>query len=442
MPVMRHLAEPHQPAWPARGYAWFVVALLSVAFVLAYVDRYVMAILAESVKQSLSLSDSEVGLIIGLAFSVSYALAAIPAGRIVDAGSRRRMILIGLTAWSCLTAVCGLASGFVSLFAARALVGIGEATIFPAASSLIGDYFPPKTRMRAVTVFIFGASLGSALAYILGGVLLKALTPYAGHVLPVVGALQPWQMVFFLLGGLGLLIAPAMLLIREPERRDVGGAAEHKPQFKAVLAFLFSEGRGLLALIVGLSIMMLLVSGMIAWLPSLFSRRFAWPVEKTGAVVGGIALSTGIIGSILANVVAERFAKRNAADAIPRAALWFCVICAVPMVVCALMPTGEQVAMVLFPALMLAMGLTPFMQGAIQLAAPNRMRGQVTGIYVLIASLFSSALGPSLIAFFTDVVFRDEAKLHYSLALAGAVTIPPALLLLVYSRKRFATLMP
>jgi MFS family permease len=208
-----------QPAadYPPARKAWAVTFILTAIFALAYVDRQVLAILAEPIKRDLGLSDSQIGLVIGFAFFVSYSLAAIPIGALVDRISRRRVIACGVAAWSALTAASGMAGSFLQLICARALVGVGEASIFPAGASLIGDHFPRERRMRASTVFIFGG----ALAFMLGGVLLKAFEPLDGVPLPVVGARKPWQLVFLTLGAVGVLFVLLSLFIREPRRTAV-----------------------------------------------------------------------------------------------------------------------------------------------------------------------------------------------------------------------------
>jgi MFS family permease len=429
------------PLPPART-AWAATAILTAIFALAYVDRQVLAILAEPIKLDLGLSDSEIGLIIGFAFFVSYSLAAIPLGQLVDRMSRRRVIGCGVAAWSVLTAASGMAGSFWQLLGARALVGVGEASIVPAGASLIGDYFPPHRRMRASTVFMFGGTCGAALAYMLGGVLLKAFEPLDGVPLPLIGARKPWQLVFLTLGALGVLFVLLSLFIREPRRASRGEepAAGGAGGMKEIAGYLFGEARGLLAIIASLGCMLLMAFGLIAWLPALFARRFGWPPDKTGAVVGAIALFTAILGMVLSNVITERFAKRDPADAIPRTALWFCGLSAIPMIGSTLLPKGEWVAIALFPALTCMMGFAPLAQGAIQVSVPSRMRGRVNGVYVLVTSLFSAALGPSVVPLFTDFVFRDEMKLHYSLAATGVVGIPLAFGLVLYARRRFADL--
>lgn len=428
--------------YPSKGAAWFTTGILALMFMLAYVDRQVLAILAEPIKRDLGLSDSQIGLIIGFAFFLSYSIAAIPIGQLVDRVSRRRVVAVGVAAWSVLTAAGGMAANFWQLATARALVGVGEASIFPAGASLIGDSFPPHKRMRPSTLFIFGGTLGGAVAYMLGGALLKAYQPLDGVPLPIIGAVRPWQLVFLTLGAIGLMFTLIALLIREPPRVDAqsGQQTREAGGMREVFAYLLGEGRGLFAIILSLGCMLLLTFGLMAWLPTLFLRRFDWPSDRTGATVGAIAMMTAILGMLLANVVTERFAKRNPKDAIPRAGLWFSCLCALPMIGSVLMPKGEWVALALFPAFTCVMGFAPLTQGAIQLVAPSRMRGRVNGVYVLVTSLFSAALGPSVVAFFTDFVFRDEMKLHYSLAATAALALPAAFGLMMYARKHYPAL--
>jgi MFS family permease len=153
-------------SWPRPGIAWYAVVILVIAFIFSFVDRIIIAMLVEPLKQDLGLSDTQLGLLQGLAFAVFYAAVGIPIGRLADRYSRRAIIAWGIFFWSLMTAVCGLARSFWELFLARVGVGVGEAALSPAAYSMIADYFPREKLGRALGVYQSGAFFGAGLSFL------------------------------------------------------------------------------------------------------------------------------------------------------------------------------------------------------------------------------------------------------------------------------------
>ena len=159
--------------FPSPGYAWYVVGVLTVAYVFSFVDRQIIALLIGPIQRDLEISDTQISLLGGLSFAVFYTLFGIPIGRLADTKSRRAIISIGIAFWSVMTAGCGLTKRFWDLALMRMGVGVGEATLSPAAYSLIADYFPPHRRSTAMSVYSMGIYIGSGLAFILGGMVVQ-----------------------------------------------------------------------------------------------------------------------------------------------------------------------------------------------------------------------------------------------------------------------------
>ena len=162
-------------SWPPAPAAWYTVGLLFVAYTFSFVDRFILTLLIEPIKQDFNLSDTGVSLLVGFAFVIFYTFLGIPIGRLADRVNRRNLIVAGITLWSCMTALCGMARGFGSLFVARVGVGVGEAALSPAAYSMIADLFPPKKLGRALSVYTAGAFVGVGLALIVGGLVVQSV---------------------------------------------------------------------------------------------------------------------------------------------------------------------------------------------------------------------------------------------------------------------------
>ena len=203
-------------------YAWYVLIILVVVYILNFVDRQILSILAEDVKRDLNLTDADLGFLYGTAFGVFYALFGIPLGRLADSWNRIRLMTIGLTIWSAMTALSGFSRSGVELAGARFGVGIGEATASPCAYSLLSDYFPKEKRATALAIYSSGLYLGAGLSLFIGGLIVKNWNAaYAGGDAPL--GLTGWQAAFLAVGLPGLLLALLVATLREPLRGQSDG---------------------------------------------------------------------------------------------------------------------------------------------------------------------------------------------------------------------------
>jgi MFS family permease len=151
--------DGNSSAYPPAAYGWYVVVILTIAYVISFIDRQILALLIEPIRQDMEITDTQISLLMGLAFAIFYTLLGIPIGRLADRSSRRGIIAVGITIWCIMTAACGLARNFMQLFLARIGVGIGEATLNPSALSLISDYFPREKRGKPIGFYNMGFRL-------------------------------------------------------------------------------------------------------------------------------------------------------------------------------------------------------------------------------------------------------------------------------------------
>ncbi|MDP7094057.1 MAG: MFS transporter, partial [Gammaproteobacteria bacterium] len=187
-----------EEAFPASGYAWYVAVILTLAHIVSFLDRQVLAMLVEPIKHDLEINDTQMSLLLGLAFAIFYTFMAIPIGRLADRRNRRTIIAVGITAWCAMTAMCGLARNYWQLFLARVGVGVGEATLTPSALSMLSDYFPRNKLGAAIGFYNMGVSVGAGIAFIVGGQIIGFVTNSPPITLPFIGELYAWQTVFLL----------------------------------------------------------------------------------------------------------------------------------------------------------------------------------------------------------------------------------------------------
>jgi MFS family permease len=220
--------------YPRPAYAWYVVIVLTFVYIFAFIDRQILNLLVGPIRRDLQISDTEMSLLTGFAFALFYTFFGLPLGRIADAGNRRGLIAAGFAMWSLFTAGTGLARNFTQMLIMR--MGVGEASLLPAAYSLITDYFPPHRRATAQGIYNIALSLGSGAALFTGGTVIGLTLGQAEWILPVVGPIRFWQLVFFIVGLPGVLLARLMFNVAEPARRGPGAEAK-KASLREVLAF-------------------------------------------------------------------------------------------------------------------------------------------------------------------------------------------------------------
>src|SRR5215468_5874675 len=249
----RLMSRSHPDPAP-EGYARYVLGVLVVVYVFNFLDRQILAILAERIRADLGVSDAELGFLYGTAFAVFFAVFGIPLGRLADVWDRRKLIALGLAVWSLMTVLSGLARSFPELALARIGVGIGEASAAPAAFSLLSDYFPPARRATVLAIYSSGIYIGAGLGLAVGGLVVQRWDASFGTAPPF--GMHGWQVAFFVVGLPGLLLALWVRSLREPVRGSAEGVL-HEPEAHPLQAF----GRELASIVPGFSLWSLVRHG-------------------------------------------------------------------------------------------------------------------------------------------------------------------------------------
>ena len=425
--------------------AWRTAFLLSVGYMFSFVDRQMLAVLVEPVQADLLITDTQFGLLHGLAFALFFALAGLPTGWLCDRFPRNRIIAGGVAIWSLSTAACGLASDFSSLFICRMGVGIGEAALAPCAYSLLSDLFKKQSLGRAIGVFSMGAQVGVAIAFFSSSLLLAWLGSIT--MLGDLG-LAPWQLVFVVIGMAGLPLA-VVILFFVPEPRDSISTVTGAPgvQVSGVFAQAFLEPlvclkqswRVYLPLFLGYSLFAMATFGFIAWMPAFFLRVLDYSQQSMGIVAGLLVLLFCPAGLVAAGWFVDWLDKRGYQDAAMRAG----VIGAILMLVSVVMLALSLGSGLIYVALATTLFLAPFPMTsgsvALQLATPSEFRGRISAIFLLVVALISQTLGPLNVALLSDNVFTDPSELGYSIALTSSVSLALAVGVLWSGMKAYSS---
>jgi len=350
----------------------------------------------------------------------------VPIARLSDQKNRRTIIILGITFWSLMTASCGMAKQYWHLFLARMGVGVGEATLSPAAMSIISDYFPVTKLARAISVYSMGVYFGAGLALIIGGFVIQ-LVSQAGNVsLPLVGEVYPWQVTFFVVGLLGLPIILLLMTVREPLRRGATQTSEgsNASAFPELKKFVRLNLRTLVFHFLAFSFIGIGIAGYMVWTPTLFIRSFGWQASEIGFMYGFILFFGGTSGVYAGGFLADWLQQRGHSDAILRSAYTSALLIVPFAIATPLMPNATLAVISLaLTAFFLAMpqGLPA---AALQVITPNALRAQLTALYFLVGNLIANGFGPTLFALVTDFVFGDPAMLRYSMAIVSAIVLP------------------
>ncbi|MFC4249870.1 spinster family MFS transporter [Sinimarinibacterium flocculans] len=418
------------------AYPWFVVAILMVAYVFSFVDRQILNLLVGPIRADLGISDTQMSLLMGFSFAIFYTILGIPLARIADAKSRRGLIVAGIVVWSAMTALCGLAKHYWQLLLFRIGVGVGEAALSPAAYSMIADYFPPERRSTAMSVYSMGIFLGSGIAFLVGGLVVQYSVAQGTVLLPLLGEIRPWQMVFLILGASGIVFSFAFLLVREPKRQGVVDGQDSLP-FSEVVSYLWANRRAVLSHNVGFAMMAMCSYGTTAWIPTYFIRSHGWTAAEIGVVLGLQVVVFACAGIIIGGRIADRWTRQGRSDAAMRVGVLSGIVTMIGGATYLLAPNGTVAAVALVvPVFALAMpfGAAP---AALQEIVPNRMRGQTTAVYLFMTNMIGLGIGPTAIAVFTDYVFSDDSMLRWSMLIVASISLTGSMAILLSGMKPY-----
>jgi len=428
-----HSMEPRPvQSWPAPRMARWALAILVLAYILSFIDRIVLSMLVGPIKADLHLSDTQFALIGGLAFSMFYATIGLPIGWLADRLPRRVIIAVGIALWSLFTAASGLSYGFGHLFVARMGVGVGEAALSPAAYSLIADYFRPERRGRAVAIYTLGVSLGSSLAYLIGGALIGFSAGHGSVTLPLLGATAPWRFVFIAIGLPGLLVALLVLTIREPARRTapIGLIVANQKLFQLIR----QHWRVTLAYVLGYSLINVPFAAFQTWGPALFSRSYHLTPPQLSWPLALIFLVPATLGQLFGATMTDRGYARGHRDAAFRTGA-VCAFVLVPVAIAMpLMPNWQSSMAALALIVFLVCSSVGHHAVVTTLVAPNRLRGQYSAFFFLIQNVIGQAVATLIIALLTEHVFRDPASLGRSMAITGGLGATAGAITLMFGR--------
>jgi MFS family permease len=417
--------------YPRPAVAWWSVVVFFLLYGIAFLDRQMLNILVVPIQQTMGISDFEISLLQGFTFAVFYTVLGIPIGWFVDNSPRRRIVFLGLVFWSIASSACGLAIRYWHLLLGRIGVAAGEAVLAPAAYSMMSDIFPPGKLALPMSIMGTGAAVGGALSAVMAGVVVDAV-PVEGIDLPLAGNLVGWQVALLLTGIPGLLFAPLIYTVPDQRRHKdvVEKAGASGKGIGEAMRFIHSRRGFYYPHFLGFGLYSMCNYGLVSWLAVFFMRQHDWSLSQTAMMVGVLTLFVGVAGGALMGFLVDRWYSSGRKDA----HMLFFAGCALLQAICvaAMVLSPDARIAVAFLVLPIAVGsFTGVAGAALQIVTPGRMRGQVSAVYLLVFNMIGLGCGPTIVAVFTDYVFRDESMVGWSLVMTFGIFAPIAAILML-----------
>lgn len=437
-PAVIAAAAPERSATRTGFTAWYAVIFLTVAASLSSIDRQVLALMIGPIKRDFGVSDSQIGLLGGLAFSLLYTAFTLPAAWVADQRSRRMVVTAGILFWSAMTSACGLAHRFVTLFLARMGVGVGEAALGPAAYSMMSDMFPRASLPVAIGLYNAAPFIGVGLANIVGGPLVQHFEGAPSITLPLLGTVKSWQTVFLILGIPGLMMALlGRLTLKEPTRRGRVAGDGHVPlTLRQIGVFLAGRRRFLTLMFTAYVALAIQGWGLFFWVVEFLVRERGMARGQAGLIYGSMAFGLGLTGAIVSGRLASSLLRRGDLAWLMRLVLISVLVLGPLAIIMPLAPKAWEVLALIAPITLLmgcpgGLGTT-----ALQFIVPNELKGRIIALYLVVVNFISLTLGPLLGGVISDRLFSGRS-LGGSLCVMAAVDYPLAALCLWFCLRPF-----
>jgi len=423
-------------AYKKQSYAWYMVALMTIAYMFSFIDRYILGLLIEPIKADLGLTDTQIGLLLGPAFAIFYATMGLPLGYLADRAKRVSIVSIGIMIWSLATVASGFAQKFSHLFIARMTVGIGEATLSPCALSIISDSFPEEKRGRPIGFYTMGMSLGPAFAYLSGAAVLIWTKSIDLIQLPLIGALSPWQLAFIIVGLPGVILALFVYLLKEPKRPENHNPSKNINEgISTAMKYFYSRGWVLASFILPACVMTIIAYSQ-AWIPAMFERTWGMDPSRYAFINGILILCLGPLSNNSAGWMADYLTKKGYKDGGLRVVILGTVILIPTAILAPLLPNPTLCFVVLGINLIGIAFTSSSALIALLKIIPADLKGISVAFYLMCISISGLLLGPTAVGLLNDYVFGVDG-VRYSMSLVPLVFGVPVLLMIPFMRRYY-----
>lgn len=427
--------------------AWVLTFLLMGTATLAYIDRQIFNLFAEAIKGDLGLTDTELGILQGLAFSLFYGTVSLPLARLADRYSRKKLIGACILFWSLVAAATGASKSFLSMFLCRAGVASGEAGLAPTAASMFPDVFPKSKLALPLGIYTMSIYIGSSLAFAIGALVQSAFGSVNVVDVPLLGEISVWRVAFIIVGAIGL---PWLLVmwkfLQDPTRMaytpdGTAVAVTHsQSSVGEVLAYLRGNLGFYAAFFIGFTLALGCANAVFSWSPAILIRVFEAPVTEVGHLYGITFLAAGVLGANVLGWVATRLVEAGRKDGLLLVSMASLIGLVVSQII---FSNADRMIVALVAAGASIFFIAPLISlppAIIQSVSPSNMRAQLSAAFLMVTGVLGLGLGPIIVGLVTDYVFVDPMRLHHAVATATIVMCAMAFPLLYATRRHFIKL--
>ena len=424
-------------SWPKPIYAWFFTSILLFAYIISFIDMQMINYLVVPIKEDMGLTDFEISFIQGWGFVLAYIIFSIPFGRIVDKVNRVRVLIGGIIIWSVATAACGFSKNSWQLVLSRSGVGAGEAALTPASWSIISDLFPVEKRSFPMSIYLMGPYIGQGLSLLFGAQILRIYNEPVTLFESII--VQPWQIIFLIIAVPGIILGLFMFSLKDPERKEgLTGDREENESIREVFSYIIKNIGAYMPLLIGSAFIIVLLYGLQSWVPTFLHRIHGWEHTRIGDQYGLVALFAGSLGVISGPVFERYLTKLNYNPPI----IILCIITSIALTILGpitfLSLSSDVVLIGIFITSFFITFPLALFATSLQNITPNQYRGVVSGLYVFTVNIVGYGLGPMVVAFFTDKVFKSEMAIDLSMATMFLICGPISFFIFYFGRKPFA----
>jgi MFS family permease len=404
---------------------WGMAIVMCMVNAVAFIDRSALPLLVQPITRDLKISDTQMSLLIGLAFILTYSIGGLFVGALVDRFPRKRILATAIGFWATSTMLCGMTFNFITMFIGRCGVGLGEAAGGPACMSIIKDAFAPQYRGRAIAMWAMGAGIGAGSALLAGGAILRLVGETGSVELPLLGTIRAWQLVLMACGLMAWPVALLVSLLPEPKRTVANGTDRNETDFRAALLNMRKRWHVFLPLFIVNAATIMISTSYTSWIPAFLARSWHLSGPEIGLRMGLIVLILNTGGQFAAGMLVDVIRRTYGTNAVPLFGLLMCVIVLLPA---ALIPYASSLDMtwvmiaVLVPSIasLFTIGTATLVQ-----LTPSHVVGKISGMHFAWAGTMGTAIAPTLVALLSDRVFgATPAAIGEALsAFAGTLSV-------------------
>ncbi|MHB8284879.1 MAG: MFS transporter [Caulobacteraceae bacterium] len=431
------LAPDARAPYPGALTAWFAVSVFALAQIMSTVDRGMIALMIDPIRHDLHISDVQIALLQGLAFAIFYVAVGVPLGFIADRLNRRRLLIGGVLAWCAATVACGLAHSFGDMFAARLMVGLGEAVLAPCAVTMIGDLFPPSRRGPPMALYILGSMVAVGIGSAATGSILKLAPQGVFDVIPVLRGLPAWRIAFMVLGASGVAIAILVFFLKEPQRRGVVLEARQGLGLRQAVAYLVENWAVFLPFYTAVAAYAVGIGLAIVWGPAVLIRGYGLSAGGLGQVLGGAQFVAAVLGAICAALVIDPVVRRSGVGGKLKLSALIALLAVPSTLPWVASAPGLAIAMTAEAMFIGALYGSTMLSTMTELV-PSNMKGVSVSLYAFVVTMVGMSLGPLLVAQVNDAFFHDPKLIGRAVTVVGASALILSALLALLTHRNFA----